>query len=90
MPRNHYSCPIVASYAENLKNNVEAVTEGKIHYIRPFVAFTSEKTAADRLVKVCKEEWGDPRCRDPEGCPPGLGGAAENQAGNVWKRAPGC
>lgn len=58
--QNHYSCPIVASYPENLKNNVEAVTEGKVRYIRPFVAFTSEKTAADRLVKVCKEEWGIP------------------------------
>ena len=58
--QNHYSCPIVASYPENLKNNVEAVTEGKVRYIRPFVAFTSEKTAADRLVKVCKEEWNIP------------------------------
>ena len=58
--QNHYSCPMVASYAENLKNNVEAVTEGKIRYIRPFVAFTNEKIAAERLVKVCKEEWNIP------------------------------
>ena len=58
--QNHYSCPMVASYAENLKNNVEAVTEGKIRYIRPFVAFTSEKIAAERLIKVCKEEWDIP------------------------------
>ena len=58
--QNHYSCPMVASYAENLKNNVEAVTEGKIRYIRPFVAFTNEKVAAERLVKVCKEEWNIP------------------------------
>ncbi len=58
--QNHYNCPIVVSYAENLKNNVEAITEGDVHYIRPFIAFTSEQTAADRLVKTAAEEWGIP------------------------------
>ena len=55
--QNHYNCPIVVSYAESLKNNVEAVTEGAVRYIRPFIAFTSERTAADRLVAVCAEHW---------------------------------
>ena len=55
--QNHYNCPIVVSYAENLKNNVEAITRGEVHFIRPFIAFTTEKTAADRLVEVCREEW---------------------------------
>ena len=54
---NHYNCPMVASYAENLKNNVEAVTSGEMKYLRPFIAFTSEKTAADRLVRFCRKEW---------------------------------
>ena len=58
--QNHYNCPIVVSYAENLKNNVEAITEGDVRYIRPFIAFTNEKTAADRLVKTAAEEWGIP------------------------------
>ncbi len=58
--QNHFNCPIVASYAENLKNNVEDVTNGKVRYIRPFIAFTSEKIAADRLVNVCREEWSIP------------------------------
>ena len=58
--QNHYNCPIVVSYAENLKNNVEAITEGDVHYIRPFIAFTSEKTVADRLVKTAAEEWNIP------------------------------
>ena len=57
---NHYNCPMVASYAENLKNNVEAVTSGQMRYLRPFIAFTTEKTAADRLVKFCKQEWNIP------------------------------
>ena len=56
--QNHYNCPIVVSYAENLKNNVEAIADGDVHYIRPFIAFTSEKTAADRLVKTAAKEWG--------------------------------
>ena len=58
--QNHYNCPIVVSYAENLKNNVEAVTDGDVRIIRPFIAFTSEKTAADRLVKTAAEEWNIP------------------------------
>ena len=58
--QNHFNCPMVVSYPENLKNNVEAVAEGSVRYIRPFIAFTSEKTAADRLVQVCKEEWDIP------------------------------
>ena len=56
--QNHYNCPIVVSYPENLKNNVGAVADGEVRYIRPFLAFTSEKIAADRLAALCKEEWG--------------------------------
>ncbi len=58
--QNNYNCPMVVSYAENLKNNVESVVDGAVRYIRPFIAFTSEKTAADRLVRLCKEEWDIP------------------------------
>lgn len=56
--QNHYNCPIVASYAENIKNNVEGITSGNVNFIRPFMAFTSEKSAADSLVKLCRKEWG--------------------------------
>ncbi|MCD8256534.1 MAG: acyl-CoA dehydratase activase-related protein, partial [Oscillospiraceae bacterium] len=52
--QNHYNCPIVVSYPENLKNNVEAVSSGEVRYVRPFIAFTDEKTAADRLVTLCR------------------------------------
>ena len=54
--QNHYNCPIVAAYPENLKNNVEAIADGEVRYVRPFIAFTDEKTAADRLVRMfCKQ-----------------------------------
>ena len=58
--QNHFNCPIVVSYPENLKNNVEAITSGKVRFIRPFLAFTDEETCAARLVEVAKEEWGIP------------------------------
>ncbi len=58
--QNHFNCPIVVSYPENLKNNVDAVSEGQVRYIRPFMAFTDEKTVANRLVRLCNEEWNIP------------------------------
>ncbi len=58
--QNHFNCPIVISYPENLKNNIEEITNGDVKYIRPFIAFTDEKTISDRLVKLCKQEWGIP------------------------------
>ncbi len=58
--QNNFNCPIVISYPENLKNNVEAVSDGDIEYVRPFIAFTDEKTASDRLVAVCAEVWNIP------------------------------
>lgn len=58
--QNHFNCPIVVSYPENLKNNVDAVTQGEIAYLRPFLSFTSEKIVADRLIAMCKEQWNLP------------------------------
>ncbi len=55
--QNHFNCPIVVAYPENLKNNVEAVADGDVRYVRPFMAFTSEAVAADKLVNECKKEW---------------------------------
>ena len=58
--QNHYNCPIVVSYPENLKNNIEDIDAQGIEYIRPFIAFTDKKTAADRLVRLCKKQWNIP------------------------------
>lgn len=58
--QNHYNCPIVVSYPENLKNNVESIDDKGINYVRPFIAFTNEKIAANRLVDVCAKEWNIP------------------------------
>ena len=57
---NHYNCPIVTSYAENIKNNVDDITSGKVRLLNPFIAFSSEKTLTDELVKVFHEEFSIP------------------------------
>lgn len=56
--KNHYNCPIVVSNSENVKNNVEEIIDGEITYWRPFIAFTSEKTVRDRLVRYFCHEKG--------------------------------
>ena len=58
--QNHYNCPIVAAYPENLKNNIDAVADGDVEYIRPFIALTDERTAADRLVRLFTKRFNIP------------------------------
>ena len=58
--QNHYNCPIVVSYAENIKNNMESIADENVKYIQPFMAFTSEKSVAHKMVKVCASEWNIP------------------------------
>lgn len=52
---NHYNCPIVTSYAENIKNNVDELNDPSIDFRNPFMAFTSEEILTNRLVDVFKE-----------------------------------
>ena len=48
---NHYNCPIVTSYAENIKNNVDELNDPSITFRNPFLAFTSEDILTNRLVE---------------------------------------
>ncbi|MBO5284171.1 MAG: 2-hydroxyacyl-CoA dehydratase, partial [Lachnospiraceae bacterium] len=52
---NHYNCPIVTSYSENIKNNVEELKTENINFRNPFMAFTSQETIADALTKEFTE-----------------------------------
>ncbi len=52
---NHYNCPIVTSYAENIKNNVDELNDPSIDFRNPFMAFSSEEILTARLVDVFKE-----------------------------------
>ena len=42
---NHYNCPIVISYSEVLKNNVEDLKTDNIEFLNPFLPFEPEKLA---------------------------------------------
>ena len=46
---NHYNCPIVTSYAENIKNNVEGLRTEHVRFENPFIAFTNLDTVTMRL-----------------------------------------
>ena len=48
---NHYNCPIVTSYAENIKNNVEELEDPSMKFMNPFMALTNEETITSRLVE---------------------------------------
>ncbi len=53
---NHYNCPIVTSYGENIKNNVEELRDKKITYQNPFLSFENEKILTKRLVAFFTKE----------------------------------
>ena len=48
---NHYNCPMVTSYAENIKNNVEELAEERVRFVNPFMAFTNEEILTQALVR---------------------------------------
>ena len=58
---NHYNCPIVTSYAENIKNNVDEITSGQVKFLNPFMSFASEETLSSQLIKTFgQSEFGIP------------------------------
>ena len=46
---NHYNCPIVTSYAENIKNNVEGLRTEHVRFENPFIAFSNLDTVIKGL-----------------------------------------
>ncbi|MDE6963634.1 MAG: 2-hydroxyacyl-CoA dehydratase, partial [Lachnospiraceae bacterium] len=52
---NHYNCPIVTSYSENIKNNVEEIGRGEMKLRNPFMSFADLKPATEALVKEFSE-----------------------------------
>ena len=66
---NHYNCPIVTSYSENIKNNVEEISNGQVVLRNPFMSFESLATITPVLVeefseipsnlvtKACEKAW---------------------------------
>lgn len=52
---NHYNCPIVTSYSENIKNNVEEIGRGEAVLRNPFMSFRDVKTISEALIKEFTE-----------------------------------
>ena len=48
---NHYNCPIVTSYSENIKNNVDEISSGQVTFRNPFMSFTSLETVTEALTQ---------------------------------------
>ena len=54
---NHYNCPIVTSYPENIKNNIDAIVQGEVNFIHPFLSLQSEETIRYRLKEELCERF---------------------------------
>ena len=52
---NHYNCPIVTSYSENIKNNVEAIGNGQATLRNPFLSFRDISTVTEALTREFAE-----------------------------------
>ena len=52
---NHYNCPIVTSYSENIKNNVDEISRGEVVFRNPFMSFRDLGTVTDALTKEFTE-----------------------------------
>ena len=48
---NHYNCPIVTSYSENIKNNVEELHGDNIRFSNPFMSFRDEAVISQELIR---------------------------------------
>lgn len=70
---NHFNCPIVTSYAENIKNNMDELKSDNIRFQNPFMSFESEEILTKRLVDFMKKENNIPESE------------VRNAAASAWK-----
>lgn len=56
---NHYNCPIVTSYPEVIKNNVDTLKNTDTVYMNPFLNLNDEKGLAKRLFSLFKNVRGN-------------------------------
>ena len=56
---NHYNCPIVTSYPEVLRNNMDALRQDStITFMNPFLPIDDEKRLATRLFEELSDKFG--------------------------------
>lgn len=49
---NHFNCPIVCSYPEVIRNNVENIKEKNINFLNPFMPLDDMDTVAHKLAEI--------------------------------------
>ena len=54
---NHYNCPIVTSYPENIKNNMDAIIKGEIEFLHPFLSLKNEETISYRMIEEFSDKF---------------------------------
>ncbi|WP_101302364.1 2-hydroxyacyl-CoA dehydratase [Acetivibrio saccincola] len=52
---NHYNCPIVTSYPEVIKNNMDVLREKNIKFKNPFLPYDDDSRLIERLYEELKE-----------------------------------
>ncbi|GHU41450.1 2-hydroxyglutaryl-CoA dehydratase [Clostridia bacterium] len=57
---NHYNCPIVTSYPENIKNNVDEITSKQVRFLNPFLSFHDKEVLIKQLMDTIGKEFDIP------------------------------
>lgn len=52
---NHFNCPIVQSYPNVIRNNVDEITSGQVDLISPYLNLADKKGTADNLYDALSE-----------------------------------
>ncbi len=52
---NHYNCPIVTSYPEVIRTNIDEIKDRNVKLIEPFLSLDNYKVLAKRIVEEFKE-----------------------------------
>ncbi len=60
---NHYNCPIVASYSEALRLNVDELNESETAFLNPWLPYDQKEKLKDRLFVELYENFPDATCR---------------------------
>ncbi|MDY3740226.1 MAG: acyl-CoA dehydratase activase-related protein [Selenomonadaceae bacterium] len=48
---NNYNCPVVASYAENIRGNMDVLREKNVEFLQPFLPINDKKSMIKRLAE---------------------------------------
>lgn len=53
---NHFNCPVVASYAENIRNNMDVLRNENIKFMQPFLPISDPDRMRERLTEAFRSE----------------------------------